>query len=171
MLNRFWLLSKKPHLPLISSLMECHPKLITLCFNWEGTSLSYKIQLPVLLFLDLHSILCQQISFFYNFLELQPTLSEKCFCHKFFNAFNVFSCIHPIPLNSQNLLSVTGVFGQLFLKYLLKIFFSKICWQIDKFVELLLYICFKGPNYRFFGVLFRTYLKNSYSDTSISNYL
>ena len=64
----------------------------TLYFQfWEGTSIkTYKIQLPVLLFLEYFLYF---ISFyisisadiiFYNFLELHATLSEKDFCHKFY---------------------------------------------------------------------------------------
>ena len=67
------------------------------------------MQPPVLLFLVLYHRLYQQISLlFYSFLELHPTLSEKCFCHKFsfFNGFTQTSN----PRNSKNLLSVTKLF-------------------------------------------------------------
>ena len=81
------------------------------------------IQLPVLLFLVLHQLLYQQISFFYNFLELHSTLSEKDFRHKFsfFNRFTKTS----YPLNGQNLLSVIKVFCQFSLECLLKYLFQK----------------------------------------------
>ena len=134
MLNRFWLLSKKPLLPLFLmdniklDWMPTNIKLkiqacFTLCFTfWGGTSIkSYKIQLPVLLFLVLHQLLYQQISFSCNFLELHPTLSAKHFCRKIL----LFWRIHPNPLNSQNLLSMTEVFSQFSLKCLLKCFFFK----------------------------------------------
>ena len=100
-LNRFWWLSKKPFTPLFLTdnikLDEIPTKIklkIQPCFTlyfkfWEGTSVkSYKIQLPVLLFLVLHQFL-YQILFFTNFLELHSILSEKDFCHKFyfFNGF------------------------------------------------------------------------------------
>ena len=121
MLNRFWLLSKKLLLLLFLTDnirldgMPTNIKLkiqacFTLCFKfWEGTSVKrYKMQPLVLLFLVLHQLLYQQISSFYNFLELHSTLSEKDFCHKFY-FFNGFIQT-PQPLNSQNLLSVTKVF-------------------------------------------------------------
>ena len=104
-----WLLSKKPFLYLFLTDnikldgMPTNIKLkIQACFTlyfkfWEGTSVkSCKIQLPVLLFLVLHKVLHQQISFFYNFLELHPTLSEKNFCRKF-SFFNGFTQISLIP--------------------------------------------------------------------------
>ena len=65
------------------------------------------MQLTVLLFLVSHQFFCHQISFCYNFSELQSTSSEKDFCHKFY-FFNEFTQITH-PLNSQNLLSVTKV--------------------------------------------------------------
>ena len=99
----------------------------TLYFKfWEGASVkSYKIQLPVLLFLVSHQFLYQQI-LFYDFLELHSTVSEKDFCHKisFFNGFTQT----PHPLNSQNLLSITEVFCQFSQKCLLN-FLKNICWQ------------------------------------------
>ena len=107
----------------------------TLYFKfWEGTSVkSCNIQLPVLLFLVLHKVLYQQISFFYNFLELHPTLSEKDFCHKF-----SWTDL-PKPLISQNQLSVTEVFSQFSLKCLLKyIFFQTV---VDKLTNLLNCYC------------------------------
>ena len=113
----------------------------------EGTSVeSYTIQLPVLLVLVLHQFLYQQISFFYNFLELHSTLSEKDFRHKFsfFNRFTQTS----YPLNGQNLLSVIKVFCQFSLECLLKYLFQKFIEKIlQKYLlctisELLLYIYF-----------------------------
>ena len=76
--------------------------------------------LPVLLLLVSHQFLYQQISFFYNFLELYSTLSEKDFCRKF-SFFNRFTPTSQ-PLNRQNLLSMTKGFCQFSLKCLL-IFF------------------------------------------------
>ena len=77
MVNRFWPLSKKPftHLFVTDNIkLDGMPTKIKLkiqaCFTlyfkfWEGTSAkSYKIQLPVLLFLVSHQFLYQQISFF-----------------------------------------------------------------------------------------------------------
>ena len=134
--NRFWLLSKKSLLPLFLTDnikldgMPTNIKLkiqacFTLCFKfWEGTSVKrYKIQPLVLLFLVLHQLLYQQISSFYNFLELHSTLSEKDFCHKFsfFNRFTQTS--H--PLNNQNLLSVTKLFWPIFPKMPSEKFFKK----------------------------------------------
>ena len=54
-------------------------------------------QLSVLLFLVLHEFLYQQISFFYNFLELHSTLSEKD-CRRKFSLFNRFAPL-PSPFN------------------------------------------------------------------------
>ena len=139
MLNRFWSLSKKTFTPLFSmdniklDGMPTNIKLkIKTCFTlyfkfWEGSSVkSYKIQPPVLLFLVSHLFLYQQISFSFNFLELHSALSEKDFCGKF-SFFNEFTQT-PHPINSQNLLSVTKVFCQFFLKCFLK-YFLNICWQ------------------------------------------
>ena len=126
MLNRSWLLSKKPFtlLFLTDNIklngMPAKVKLkIQACFTlyfkfWEGTSAkSYKIQLPVLLFLVSHQFLYQQISFFYNFFELRLALSQKDFCLKF-SLFNGFTQT-PHTLNSQNLLIAT-IFLSIFLK-------------------------------------------------------
>ena len=150
---------------------------LTLYFKfWEGTSVkSCKIQLSVLIILVLHLFLHQQISLFYNFLELHSTLSEKDFCCKF-SFFNEFTQT-PHPINSQNLLSVTKVFCQFFLKCFLKYFFkyllTKSCKRIFHVSAVNCYCTyiFKGSSYRFSGVLFRTYFKNSYFYTSVSNYL
>ena len=71
--------------------------------------------------------------FFYNFLELHPTLSEKDFCHKF-----SWTDL-PKPLISQNLLSMIEVFSQFSLKCLLKyIFFQTV---VDKLTNLLNCYC------------------------------
>ena len=107
MVNRFWPLSKKPftHLFVTDNIkLDGMPTKIKLkiqaCFTlyfkfWEGTSVkSYEIQLPVLLFLVLHQFLYQQISFFYNFLELHSTLPEKDFRRKF-SFFNGFTQTSP----------------------------------------------------------------------------
>ena len=121
MVNRFWPLSKKPftHLFVTDNIkLDGMPTKIKLkiqaCFTlyfkfWEGTSVkSYKIQLPVFLFLVSHQFLYQQILLFYSSLELNST-SEKYFCRKF-SFFNGFAQT-PHPLNSQNLLSVTNFFS------------------------------------------------------------
>ena len=188
MLNRFWSLSKKTFTPLFSmdniklDGMPTNIKLkIKTCFTlyfkfWEGSSVkSYKIQPPVLLFLVSHLFLYQQISFSFNFLELHSALSEKDFCGKF-SFFNEFTQT-PHPINSQNLLSVTKVFCQFFLKCFLKYFFkyllTKSCKRIFHVSAVNCYCTyiFKGSSYRFSGVLFRTYFKSSYFYTSVSNYL
>ena len=97
MLNRLGLLSEKnPPPPVLNGQnikldgMPTNIKLkiqayLTLYFKfWEGTSVkSYNIYLWVLLFLVSHLFLYQQKLFFYNFLELHSTLSEKDFCCKF----------------------------------------------------------------------------------------
>ena len=136
--------------------MECQPRLnekykpVLYCISSFLKVLQWKviryIQLPVLLFLVLHQFLYQQISFFYNFLELHSTLSEKDFRHKFsfFNRFTQTS----YPLNGQNLLSVIKVFCQFSLECLLKYLFQKFIEKIlQKYLlcissELLLYIYF-----------------------------
>ena len=136
MLVRFLSSSKKTFIPLLLTSnikLDGIPTRIklkiqacfTLCFKfWEGTSVKrYKMQPLVLLFLVLHQLLYQQISSFYNFLELHSTLSEKDFCRKF-SFFNGFTQT-PHPLNSQNLVSMTKVFCQFSLKCLLKICFFK----------------------------------------------
>ena len=149
---------------------------IQACFTfhfkfWENTSVkSYKIQLTVLLFLVSYQFLYQLISYSYIFLGLHSTLSEKDFCRKF-SVFNGFTQTSQ-PLSSQNLQSVTKVFYLFFLKCLL-IFFLNICWQNSAKASSVNCYCtyiFKDSNYRFSGVLFRTYFKNSYFNTNISNY-
>ena len=117
MLVRFLSSSKKTFIPLLLTSnikLDGIPTRIklkiqacfTLCFKfWEGTSVKrYKMQPLVLLFLVLHQLLYQQISSFYNFLELHSTLSEKDFCHKFSFFMGFTQTFH--PLNSQNLLSI-----------------------------------------------------------------
>ena len=156
MLNRSWLLSKKPFTSLFLTDniklngMATKIKLkIQACFTlyfkfWEGTSAkSYKIQLPVVLFVASHQFLYQQISFFYNFLELYSTLSEKDFCRKF-SFFNRFTPTSQ-PLNRQNLLSMTKDFCQFSLKCLLiffLIFSDKILQKLCISSKLLLCIYF-----------------------------
>ena len=148
-LNRFWL-SKNPFTQPPSLFLTYNIKLniiptkikrkIQACFIlyfkfFEGTSVKrYKIQLPVLLFLVLHQFLYQQISFFYNFLELNSTLSAKDFRHKFsfINRFTQTS--H--PLNGQNLLSVTKDFCQFSLKCLLNTW----KWNFRVFLVLILHV-------------------------------
>ena len=102
---------------------------------------------------------------FHNFLEFHSTLSEKKFCPKFSFLNRFTPSPHPHPLNAHNMVNETKNFCQFSLKCLLKYFFSK---------NLLTKSCkafFKGFNYRFFGLLFKTLFNNSYFDTSISNYL
>ena len=81
-------------------------------------------------------------------------------------------------LNSQNLLSVTKVFGEFPLRcpvkhFSLKNLLTKSCKSIFyvSAVNCSCHFIFKGFNYRFSGFLFRTYFKNSCFDTNISNYL
>ena len=147
----------------------------TLYFNlWEGTSVkSYKIQLPVLLFVVSHQFLYQQISLFLHLFRTSFNILWK----RFFIANLLLYRIHPNPLNSQNILSLTKVFCQFSLKCFLN-FFKK--YLSTKSYKSILYVSavncyctyiFKGSNYRFSGVLFRTYFKNSYFNTSICNYL
>ena len=96
MLNRSWLLSKKPFtlLFLTDNIklngMPAKVKLkIQACFTlyfkfWEGTSAkSYKIQLPVLLFLVSHQFLYQQISFFTTFQNFIQHYLKKIFVTNF----------------------------------------------------------------------------------------
>ena len=101
MLNRFWALSKKPNTspsPHMVFLMhniklDGMPTKIKLkiqaCFTlyfkfWEGTSAkSYKIQLPVLLFLVSHQFLYQQISFFTTFQNFIQHYLKKIFVTNF----------------------------------------------------------------------------------------
>ena len=126
---------------------------------------SYKAQLPVFYFLFYISFYISRYQHFYNFLEFHSTLSGKDIRPKF-SLTDSLPFPQPHPLNGQNLLNVTIVFCQFSLKCLLKYFFF--------FKNLLTKFCkafFKGSNYRFFGLFFRTNFKNSYFDTSISNYL
>ena len=85
---------------------------------------------------------------FYNFLEFHSTLSEKYFRPKvsFFNGFT--SSPQPHSLNGQNLLNVAKVFCRFSI-------FSNVFFSIN----LLTKSCnafFKGFNYRFFDLLFKT---------------
>ena len=96
---------------------------------WEGTSVeSYKIQLPVFLFLVLHQFLYQEISFSQHS-RISFNIIWKKFYPKFsfFNGFTLSSQLH--ALNDQNLLKVIKVFCRFSLKCLLKYFFPKIYWQ------------------------------------------
>ena len=118
---------------------------------WQGTSAkNYKLQLPFSLFPFLHQFLYQQISFS-QLSRISFKIISKRFYPKFlfFNGFTLSS--QPHPLNGQNLLNVTKSFCWFSPKYLLKyFFFSK---------NLLKKSCktlFKGFNYRFFGLLFKT---------------
>ena len=96
MVNRFWPLSKKPftHLFVTDNIkLDGMPTKIKLkiqaCFTlyfkfWEGTSAkSYKIQLPVLLFLVSHQFLYQQISFFTTFQNFIQHYLKKIFVTNF----------------------------------------------------------------------------------------
>ena len=115
---------------------------------------------------------------FHNFLKLHSTLSQKDFSRKF-SFLNGFTQLYtPNPLSGQNLLSVTKFFCQFSLRWPLKHFFGKnllikSCKSIfyESVVNCYYHYIFKGSNYRFSDFLFRTYFKNSYFDTSISNYL
>ena len=68
------------------------------------------------------------------------------------------------PLNGQNLLNMRKNFCQFSLKCLLHFFFKNFLTKWCK-------AFFKCSNYRFSGLLLRTYVKNSYFDTSISHCL
>ena len=134
----------------------------------EGTSVkSYKIQLPVFLFLVLHQFLYQQISF------LQLYIISFNIIWKRFSFFVLnFSFLNDLPLpfpqphpliNGQNL-NVTKVFCEFSLKCLLKYFFKNLLTKLCN-------AFFEGSKYRFSGFLCRGYFKDSYFDTSISSYL
>ena len=134
---------------------------------------SYKIEPPVPLFLVSHQFLYQQISFFLQLFRSSFNIILKLFLSKvlLFNGFAQTS--HPI--NSHNLLSVTKVFCQFSLKCILVLF----RYLLTKYYKSIFYVsavnCYctyisKGSNYRFSGVLFKTYFKNSYFNTIISNY-
>ena len=133
------------------------------------------MQLQDLLFFVSHQFLYQQIAFSYNLLEIYSTLSEKDFCRKVFFFKGFTQTLN--SLNSQNLLSLTKSFCQFclkcllnfFKKYLLTISYKSI-YYVPAVNSYLTYI-YQPSNYRLSGVLFRTYFKNSYFNTSISNYL
>ena len=135
MLNRFWPLSKKAftllflmdNIKLDGMLTKIKLK-IQACFTlyfkfWEGTSVeSYKIQLPVVLFLVLDKFLYQLISFLYNFLEINSTLFEKDFCCKIylFNRFTQTPHIlekHLLCISSKLLLYIHFKRFQLYLRF------------------------------------------------------
>ena len=96
MFNRFWSLSKtlftlpSPILPILNGQYQA-------AWNanqkfWEGTSVkSYKIQLPVFLFLVLHQFLYQQTSF----LQLSR-ISLNIIWKKFSSQIIFFKQIHPL---------------------------------------------------------------------------
>ena len=125
---------------------------------------------------DFSGKLFQQISFFYNFLELHSTLSKKDFRHKFsfFNRFTQTS----YPLNGQNLLSVIKVFCQFSLECLLKYLFQKFIEKIlQKYLlciyqqwTAIVYILLKVQTTDYL-VFFLEHFKNNYFDTSFSYYL
>ena len=97
---------------------------------WERTSAkSYKIQLPLYLFLFYLSFNTSRYQFSWLF-RLHSTLSEKDFRRKF-SFLNRFTHLHTFdPLNGQNLLSGTKkFFCQFSLRCPLKHLFSKICRQ------------------------------------------
>ena len=107
---------------------------------WEVTSVkSYKMQLPVFLFLFLHQFLFQQISF------LQLSMISFNIIWKRFSFFVLnFSFLNDLPLplpqphpliNGQNL-NVTKVFCEFSLKCLLKCFFQK----FDKIVQIIFWM-------------------------------
>ena len=101
------------------------------------------------LLLKLYKALFQSKTIF-----LVPFFQKKCPCYKFFKRFT--QTTH--PLNSQNLLCVTKVFYEFSLKCLLSFsknyLLTKSCKSNFLCIgsELLLYIIFKGSNYRFSGV-------------------
>ena len=103
--------------------------------------------------------------------------SSGAFLKKICRKFSFFNGLTqtPLPRNSQNLLGAT-FFSQFSLKYLLsffQIFVDKSCKSIFYVLAVNCYRTYilKGSNYRFSSVLFRIYFKNSYFNTSISNYL
>ena len=90
--------------------------------------------------------------------------------------FRSYCFVAEVTFNSQNVLSVIKVFCQFFLKGLLiykKYLLTKSCKNIFSVSAMNCYCTyiFKGSNFRFSGVFFRTCFKNSYFGTSISNYL
>ena len=131
---------------------------LTLYFKfWEGTSFkSFKIQLSVLIILVLNLFFTPADITFLQLFRTSFIIIWKRFLLQIF----LFKRIHPNPLNSQNLLSVTKRFSQTSLKCLLKYFFQTFVNKIlQKHLfcissELLLCIYLKGSNYRFSGALF-----------------
>ena len=110
-------------------------------------------------------LFCLRRYHFYNFLEFHSTLSEKDFLPNFFlfNGFTPPTFSQPTPVMSK-ICKNWQMFCQFFLKCLLIFFFKDLLTNSCK-------VFFNGSNYRFYGLLFRTYFKNSYFETSISNYL
>ena len=157
MLNRFWLLSKNPFTlslppppfsPFFMENIRLHG-MSTASYEkvllWKAIRYSYQF----FYFLFYISFYISRYHF-YNFLEFNLTLSEKNSRPKlsFFNGFTLSP--QPQPLIGQNLLNATKVFCRFSLKCLTKYFFPK---------NLLTKSCkavFKGSNYRFFGLNFKT---------------
>ena len=127
MLNRFCLLNKKTPTFLFSmdyiKMDRIETKIkwkihafFTWYFKfWKVFLLTvYKIQPPDLLFLVFISFNIRRYNFFCKFLELHSTMSDK----KIFVTNVPFLTdslkplpLHPHPLNSQNLVSITKLFG------------------------------------------------------------
>ena len=107
MANRFNLLSDPSHPPLLQSQAKLNEKQLVTCLL---VYCKYFIWYVVLYFFLLYitSALTAADIIFYNFLEPNPTFSEKNFHHKF-SFFNRFTQI-PHPLKGQNPLSMTKVF-------------------------------------------------------------
>ena len=133
---------------------------------------SYKTQVPFFLFCYFFCFTSVSISagiFLNNFLELYATLSGKYF-GRTFSFFNGFPTLPPHHhLYGQNLLdkSFLSIFPKMY------ILFRKSCKSIFYVSAMNCYFTyiFKVCNNKFSGVLFRIYFKNSYIDTSISNFL
>ena len=139
---------------------------------WEGTSvISYKIQLPP-----------KDTRRRFNVHKTSQALKWRRRWNKVVEiGVEMTPCVTgPVLLflNGQNLLSVTKVFGEFPVRRPLKHFsfknlLTKSCESIF-YVSAVNYNChciLKGFNYRFSGLVFRTYFKNSYFNTGISNYL
>ena len=98
----------------------------------------------------------------------------KIILKRFSSQIFLFQQIHPNPLNAQNLLSVLKVFCQFSLECLLKYSFQKF---IEKILQKYLYQQWPAIVHIFskvqttdYLVFFLEHFKNSYFDTSISNY-
>ena len=141
---------------------------------------SYKTQIPFFLFCYFFCFTSVSISagiFLNNFLDLYATLSGKYFGRKF-SFFNGFPTLPPHH-HLYGQICVTKAFCQFSLKcllkyiYFFKYLFRKSCKSIFYVSAMNCYFTyiFKVSNNKFSGVLFRTCFKNSYIDTSISNFL